>query len=198
MSKFEPTTNLESILESIDCLNREKGENESESNESNELEEPEKTKKAKEWVVYLLEAAPSKQIYIGATVNLKQRLRKHNAEIVGGAKKTTARVKTGDTWRVICFVRGFPSWTEALKFEFVWQRWRRKQWTKRRAAATRHRDNFNSNFNSNEKHGKRTDNAINDMRDILESGYSSKTSIPFEEWDTPPAIHKLIDTAHNQ
>jgi predicted GIY-YIG superfamily endonuclease len=56
--------------------------------------------------------------YIGATVNLQRRLRQHNKELKGGARRTSAR--PGEWYRV-CYVRGFNSWQEALQFEWRWK-----------------------------------------------------------------------------
>ena len=60
--------------------------------------------------------------YIGATVNLDKRIRQHNKEIKGGATATSIKVEDGQVWSYICYVENFPSWNEALKFE-----WRLKQ-----------------------------------------------------------------------
>ena len=48
----------------------------------------------KSWNVYLI--FNQNCTYIGATNNLKQRIRKHNGEIKGGAKYTTKKVKAGN------------------------------------------------------------------------------------------------------
>ena len=55
--------------------------------------------------------------YIGATVNPDHRLRQHNGEIVGGAKRTK-----GHTWKRALYVSGFPNWVAALQFEWAWKR----------------------------------------------------------------------------
>jgi len=55
--------------------------------------------------------------YIGATVNPDHRLRQHNGEIVGGAKRTK-----GHVWKRALYVSGFPSWVAALQFEWAWKR----------------------------------------------------------------------------
>lgn len=67
-------------------------------------------------VVYVLGDPFGKQ-YVGATVNLKRRLRQHRREISGGAKKTSR----GGPWSVLCFIYGFKSWKETLRFEYVLQ-----------------------------------------------------------------------------
>ena len=59
--------------------------------------------------------------YIGATVNLDKRIRQHNKEIKGGATATSIKVEDGQVWSYICYVENFPSWNEALKFEWRWK-----------------------------------------------------------------------------
>lgn len=59
--------------------------------------------------------------YIGATVNLDKRIRQHNKEIKGGATATSMKVDTGEVWSYVCYVENFPSWNEALKFEWRWK-----------------------------------------------------------------------------
>lgn len=54
--------------------------------------------------------------YIGATVDPHHRLRQHNGELVGGAKKTKGRV-----WKRALYVGGFPTWNAALQFEWAWK-----------------------------------------------------------------------------
>ena len=75
--------------------------------------------------VYLLEST-SHATYVGATVDLEHRLRRHNGEIKGGARATTMKVKKGEIWRRACYVEGFPTWSEALKFEWAWKFYSRK------------------------------------------------------------------------
>ena len=70
----------------------------------------------KSWHVYLI--FNQKYTYIGATNNLKQRIRKHNGEIKGGAKYTT---KKGKGWQYACYVSGFKNNIDALQFEWAWK-----------------------------------------------------------------------------
>lgn len=58
-----------------------------------------------------------KQIYIGATVDPDRRLRQHNGELTGGARRTH-----GLSWQRACYVSGFPTWVSALQFEWAWKR----------------------------------------------------------------------------
>jgi len=71
--------------------------------------------------VYLLESSISKTTYVGATTNLNRRLRQHNKEIKGGAFITGAKVSRGETWRRVCYIKGFPDWTATLQFEWRWK-----------------------------------------------------------------------------
>ena len=59
--------------------------------------------------------------YIGATVDINKRIRQHNQEIKGGAVATSTKVKQGETWKYYCYVENFPSWQEALRFEWRWK-----------------------------------------------------------------------------
>ena len=63
---------------------------------------------------YILRSSVSNRVYIGYTVNFKRRLRQHNGEIVGGAKKT----RKGRPWYPICFIKGFYESSAALRFEY--------------------------------------------------------------------------------
>ncbi len=69
--------------------------------------------------------------YIGCTNNLLRRLRQHNCEIVGGARKTSAISKNrgcpeGGAWKRVCHVVGFADQIEALRFEWWWKYTSRK------------------------------------------------------------------------
>ena len=75
--------------------------------------------------VYLLESTNG-NTYVGATVDLVRRLRQHNKEIKGGAHATAIKVAQGETWRRVCYVKGFPNWQSALQFEWRWKQLSRK------------------------------------------------------------------------
>ena len=72
------------------------------------------------YYVYLLEST-NNCTYIGATTDLDHRLRQHNMELKGGAVATSRRVKKGYTWKRVCHVSGFPTWSAALQFEWAWK-----------------------------------------------------------------------------
>jgi predicted GIY-YIG superfamily endonuclease len=64
---------------------------------------------------YLLESGT--RTYIGATVDPDHRLRQHNSELRGGARATSGR-----QWTRVLYISGFPTWNDALKFEWAWKR----------------------------------------------------------------------------
>ncbi len=74
-----------------------------------------------EYFCYCLVRTDGKQTYIGATVDPDHRLKQHQGLLKGGARATA-----GKEWRRVCLVGGFPSWNDALKFEWRWKRLGRK------------------------------------------------------------------------
>lgn len=109
--------------------------------------------------VYLLESVMGKT-YVGATVNLDRRLRQHNREISGGAKATS-----GQSWKRVAYVSGFPTWNATLQFEWKWKHLsRRSKGTpieKRKAA----------------------------LQQLLALDRSTSNAIPFIEWPSLPTVH---------
>lgn len=85
--------------------------------------------------VYILETCDEQDkkyrpTYVGATVDLDRRLRQHNCELAGGARRTTKHAKGSEhrhRWRIACTVTGFRTWPEALKFEYAIRRVGRQQ-----------------------------------------------------------------------
>ena len=94
--------------------------------------------------VYLL-VDPRNRTYIGATVDLRRRLRQHNGELVGGARRTSA-----GTWSVALYVSGFHEWRDALRFEYAWRRACRRPrgvgvaWRQRALATLMQRERWSS------------------------------------------------------
>ena len=68
-------------------------------------------------VVYLLRNGRAH--YVGATVHLRRRIRQHNGELKGGARRT-ARRQGG--WVHVLHVTGFRTFRESLMFEFALKR----------------------------------------------------------------------------
>ena len=64
--------------------------------------------------VYLIYNPVSNRTYIGATTDVKRRLRQHRREIVGGARSTH---KFHEHWTLVCYLDGFKSKSEAMRWE---------------------------------------------------------------------------------
>jgi len=114
--------------------------------------------------VYLLESTDG-STYVGATVDVDRRLRQHNKEIKGGARRTGMKVSNGQTWTRICYVSGFPDWRAALQFEWRWKQLSRKV----------------KNKNPLEKR-------MDALHQLLALEKSTEAAIPFNQWSTPPVI----------
>lgn len=68
------------------------------------------------YTCYLLQSISKPgRTYIGCTNDPIRRLRQHNGEIQGGAKKT----RYARPWKMICYVSGFPNRRMALQYEYV-------------------------------------------------------------------------------
>lgn len=72
------------------------------------------------YYVYWLQSG--NRAYIGATVNPARRLRQHNGELVGGARRTRLR----GPWHFHCVVTGFRTWREALQYEWAAKHYSRR------------------------------------------------------------------------
>lgn len=72
--------------------------------------------------VYLLKSVNYCKTYIGATTDFNNRLRQHNGEICGGAKKTVR----WRPWEPVCVVSGFINNSQKLRFEYRLQKSGRK------------------------------------------------------------------------
>lgn len=91
-----------------------------ESEEFQSVQQENLVQQEKPWFVYLLATVqgPSRT-YVGATVDVDRRLQQHNGALSGGAR-ATSRVPGG--WYRVCYIRGFESKREALRFEWWWKR----------------------------------------------------------------------------
>ena len=118
--------------------------------------------------VYLLVSSTTGNTYVGATVNLERRLRQHNGEISGGARRTTSRVAKGETWTRAAYVSGFPDWTAALQFEWRWKQLSRK---------------LSGTATPLEKRMQALDQ-------LLALERSTTKAVPYADWPTPPQVHR--------
>ena len=109
---------------------------------------------------YLLHSGNTKT-YIGATVDPDRRLRQHNGELSGGARRTS-----GLQWKRALYVGGFPDWTAALQFEWAWK-YHGRQRPDRRGLC-----------------GK-----IRALLALLDTPKSTRTAVPFALWTYPPWVH---------
>lgn len=66
------------------------------------------------WFVYILKSATVPKFYTGITPDLERRLRKHNGELVGGARFT----RTGRPW-TIAYSEGPLPLNDAMRREHV-------------------------------------------------------------------------------
>jgi structure-specific endonuclease subunit SLX1 len=68
--------------------------------------------------VYVLHHPATGHTYVGATSDVRRRLRQHNGGLVGGARYTTAH---GGGWVLAGYMHGFPTLSEAYKAEWMWK-----------------------------------------------------------------------------
>jgi len=116
--------------------------------------------------VYLLVCSDN-STYIGATVDLNRRLRQHNKEISGGAKRTTSKVNKGKTWKRVCYVSEFPDWVATLQFEWRWKQISRK---------------YSASLLPLERR-------MMALKDLLALPQSTSKATPYIEWSCKPIVH---------
>ena len=112
--------------------------------------------------VYLLQSS-SKKTYVGATYNVERRVRQHNGVLKGGAKYTGKWVNRGDTWTCMGYVSGFPTWRDALQFEWKWKFLTRKK----------------------KMSGTPVERRMSVLQDLMASERSTSKAIPFKDWEIP-------------
>lgn len=109
--------------------------------------------------------------YVGATVDLNRRLRQHNGEIKGGAKRTTTKVSKNKSWERVCYISQFPDWSATLQFEWRWKQLSRK---------------YPSNMNPLERR-------MRSLHDLLSLSQSTSKAVPFSKWSNKPIVHVETD-----
>jgi predicted GIY-YIG superfamily endonuclease len=100
------------------------------------------------YCLYSLNTKYLSETYVGVTNDLERRLRQHNGELVGGAKKTKKR----RPWEYAIQIHGFTNQTMAMKFEFAWQQPHRSRYFKD------YRNNTGCKLNSDWRHRSYTEN----------------------------------------
>lgn len=135
----------------------------------------------KQFFVYILESSNrTGNTYVGATVDLTRRLRQHNKELAGGAHATSVH---GNTWRRVCNISGFPTWSAALQFE-----WKLK-YISRNINRNRNMSNANATVNVLAAHIKAPiSKRLIALNELLHLDKSTNNAIPFAEWKAPPFI----------
>ena len=118
--------------------------------------------------VYFIESTKG-ATYIGATVDLDKRIRQHNKEIVGGAVTTSNKVVQGEIWSYHCYVENFPSYNEALKFEWRWKQLSRQ-------------------IKKNSPKITPREKRIHALNQLLSMERSTTRAIAYDEWDKPPNV----------
>jgi predicted GIY-YIG superfamily endonuclease len=115
------------------------------------------------WHCYLL-VSDTGQTYIGATVNPDRRVRQHNGELVGGARRTK-----GGHWSRALLVSGFPDERAALQFEWAWK------------------------FRSR-KRGSGLANRVKGLWDLLQEPQSTSNAVLFADWPSGgPSVKGEVD-----
>ena len=122
--------------------------------------------------VYLLVCSDN-ATYVGATMDLEQRLRKHNKEIKGGAVATGIKVSQGKLWKRACHISGFPTWQSALQFEWRWKQLSRKISIQLLPLERR----------------------MQALTQLLALERSTSKAIPYTEWPSPPQVHIEMEEA---
>ena len=120
------------------------------------------------YYVYFIQSTNG-STYIGATVDLDKRIRQHNKEIKGGATATSIKVSQGEVWSYVCYVENFPTWNEALKFEWRWKQ------------ISRQIQKQNPNQKPIEKR-------LEALQKLLALDRSTSKAIPYNEWTNQPNV----------
>ncbi len=120
------------------------------------------------YYVYFIQSTNG-STYIGATVDIDKRIRQHNKEIKGGATATSIKVSQGEAWTYVCYVENFPTWNEALKFEWRWKQ------------ISRQIQKSNPRQNP-------TDKRLQALKTLLELDRPTSKALLYSEWESPPNV----------
>ena len=107
--------------------------------------------------------------YIGATIDLGKRIRQHNKEITGGATATSIKVQRGEAWSYVCYVENFPTWNEALKFEWRWKQISRQ-------------------IQKTKPTQKPIDRRLEALKTLLALDKPTTKAEPYSSWENPPNV----------
>lgn len=118
--------------------------------------------------VYFIQSSNG-STYIGATVDLDKRIRQHNKEIKGGATATSIKVNIGEVWSYVCYVENFPTWNEALKFEWRWKQISRQ-------------------IQKSKPSQKPIERRLEALDKLLNLERSTSKAIAYSEWDLKPNV----------
>jgi len=78
-----------------------------------------------DFICYLIQSERTGTCYVGMTNNFPRRLRQHNGELVGGAKRTHNR----RPWKPVVTVHGFHNKIQALQFEWRFAKGMPRGWS---------------------------------------------------------------------
>ncbi len=132
-----------------------------------------------QWFVYVLTSPRSTIPYIGKSNNLEKRLRQHNAELVGGARRTRMALDGGKgNWTRELHVSGFPDERAALQFEWRFQRERRKGPTGKKVSPLR--------------------KALLALRVVLALERPTRSALPFSVYSGPVMVHCETESARSE
>lgn len=81
----------------------------------------------KPWFVYVIQSSNTGRTYVGATVDIKRRLRQHNGEIKGGAKST----RGFRPWKLLRLIGPIGTQKLALKEERRIKKLRARRYNKK-------------------------------------------------------------------
>jgi len=125
------------------------------------------------YIVYVLRSTNpdyKRKTYVGCTKDRNRRLRQHNGEIVGGAKRTLK----GRPWEMVCFFHNFPDKKTAYQMEYaIHHSGMKKKKVKCRSGKIRTREVLSNNYR-----GGGLEKRIQLISLVLQKTSFTKTCIP--------------------